>query len=628
MSEASDLFSSNGGGSSGGATSSQTYGAAKKRILVVASDDEDLLTKNNPGSQTNVAFEPDGNKAPTMNNNVNAGGDGPGGEDFHTYLEEIVHIPEPNSESFSFKKLWAFTGPGFLMSIAYLDPGNIESDLQSGAAAQYKLLWVLLWATILGLAMQRLAARLGVVSGMHLAEVCYRKYPVVPRVMLWIMVEIAIIGSDMQEVIGTAIAFYLLSNKAIPLWGGVLITVADTFTFLFLDKYGLRKLEAFFGILIAVMAISFGYEYVTVAPNQIDVIEGMIIPSCSNCDEKSLLQAVGIVGAVIMPHNLYLHSALVKSRGIDHSKKTQVKEANRYYFIEATIALAVSFVINVFVVSVFAHGMWDQDGHKKNNSAIRDLCISKNNSHSEIFPNNSDVFEPDIYKGGVFLGCQYGEIAMYIWAIGILAAGQSSTMTGTYAGQFVMEGFLDLKWSRWKRVLLTRTIAILPTFLVAKFQNIEDLSGMNDMLNALMSMQLPFAILPVISMTSSEKIMGDFKNGLFMKGLSCVLAAVVISINMYFVGYYVTKSFTPEWYVIVALSVFGALYLAFCAYLVLHVMVSMGCRWFEGSPIMRRVMHDQEPRILDAPRGDNYGYDDSDDDNENDNVERGSTVNS
>ncbi|ODN05737.1 Protein Malvolio [Orchesella cincta] len=631
MSESSDLFGSaattNGGGS-GGATTSQKFGAAKKRLIVVSDDDEDLITRNNPGSHTNVAFEPDRSKEPTMNNNVNAGGDDAGGGDFHTYLEEVVHIPEPDSSSFSFRKLWAFTGPGFLMSIAYLDPGNIESDLQSGAAAQYKLLWVLLWATILGLAMQRLAARLGVVSGMHLAEVCYRKYPVVPRVLLWIMVEIAIIGSDMQEVIGTAIAFYLLSNKAIPLWGGVLITVADTFTFLFLDKYGLRKLEAFFGILIATMALSFGYEYIKVAPDQLQVMEGMIIPSCSNCDKKSLLQAVGIVGAVIMPHNLYLHSALVKSRGVDHSKKNQVKEANRYYFIEATIALTVSFVINVFVVSVFAHGMWDDKGNKKVNSDIRDLCISKNNSHAEIFPNDSQIFEPDIYKGGVFLGCQYGTIAMYIWAIGILAAGQSSTMTGTYAGQFVMEGFLDLKWSRWKRVLLTRTIAILPTFLVAKFQNIEDLSGMNDMLNALMSMQLPFAILPVISMTSSENIMGDFKNGVFMKAMSCVLAAVVIAINMYFVGYYVTESFSPEWYVILAISVFGALYLAFCAYLVLHVMVSMGCTWFEGSHIMRKVMHDQEPRILDAPRGETYGYDDSDDDNGNDNGERGSTVQS
>lgn len=160
------------------------------------------------------------------------------------------------------------------MSIAYLDPGNIESDLQSGAIAEYKLLWVLLWATILGMMMQRLSARLGVVSGKHLAEVCYDKYPSVPRIILWIMVEIAIIGSDMQEVIGTAIAIYLLSSKFIPLWVGTLITIADTFTFLFLDKYGLRKLEVFFAFLIAVMAFSFGYNYFYDLPNQGELIKG------------------------------------------------------------------------------------------------------------------------------------------------------------------------------------------------------------------------------------------------------------------------------------------------------------------------------------------------------------------
>lgn len=252
------------------------------------------------------------------------------------------------------------------MSIAYLDPGNIESDLQSGTVAQYRLLWVLLSATILGLLMQRLAARLGVVTGLHLAEMCYRQYKKLPRLILWIMVEIAIIGSDMQEVIGTAIALYLLSNKTIPLWGGVLITIIDTFTFLFLDKYGLRKLEFFFGFLITVMAVTFGYEYVVSKPNQLSVITGMFVPWCEDCGSSALLQAVGIVGAVIMPHNLYLHSALVKSRDVDRMKKEKVKEANYYFFIEAAIALFVSFIINVFVVAVFAHGLYN----KTNNDLV------------------------------------------------------------------------------------------------------------------------------------------------------------------------------------------------------------------------------------------------------------------
>ena len=186
------------------------------------------------------------------------------------------------------------------MSIAYLDPGNIESDLQSGTVAQFRLLWVPMWATFLGLMMQRLAARLGVVTGKHLAEICFGHYRRVPRILLWIMIEIAIIGSDMQEVIGTAIAINLLSNNLVPLWGGVLITVVDTFTFLGLDKYGLRKLELFFGLLITTMAASFGYEYVVVAPDQVSVIKGLSVPWCEGCGSRELLQAVGVIGAVIM----------------------------------------------------------------------------------------------------------------------------------------------------------------------------------------------------------------------------------------------------------------------------------------------------------------------------------------
>nr|CAD7444530.1 unnamed protein product [Timema bartmani] len=426
------------------------------------------------------------------------------------FAEERVQIPV-NDNFFSFRKLWAFTGPGFLMSIAYLDPGNIESDLQSGTTAMYKLLWLLLSATILGLVMQRLSARLGVVTGLHLAEMCYRQYPKFPRLLLWIMVEIAIIGSDMQEVIGTATALLLLSNKAIPLWAGVLITVIDTFTFLALDKYGLRKLEFFFGFLISIMAVTFGYEYVVAAPDQGQVMKGMFFPWCENCDNTALLQAVGIIGAVIMPHNLYLHSALVKSRDVDRTKSDKVKEANMYFFIEASIALFISFIINVFVVAVFAQGL-----SGRTNQEVVDLCIKNNNTNQQniIFPNNDDLVSVDIYNGGVFLGCAFGTAAMYIWAVGILAAGQSSTMTGTYSGQFVMEGFLNLQWSRWKRVLFTRTIAITPTFFIAYYSEIEKLTGMNDILNAVMSLQLPFAIIPTIAFTSSPQIMGEFKNGL------------------------------------------------------------------------------------------------------------------
>ncbi|XP_022053121.2 natural resistance-associated macrophage protein 2-like isoform X1 [Acanthochromis polyacanthus] len=526
-----------------------------------AEQDGDLLEEDSPqenGVQTNQYSSISPPASPVVED-----------EPFSTYFEEKVPIPESVNQAFSFRKLWAFTGPGFLMSIAYLDPGNIESDLQSGAKAGFKLLWVLLGATIIGLLLQRLAARLGVVTGMHLAEVCNRQYPTVPRIILWLMVEMAIIGSDMQEVIGCAIALNLLSVGRIPLWAGVLITITDTFVFLFLDKYGLRKLEAFFGFLITVMAISFGYEYVLVKPDQPQLLKGMFVPYCSGCGPVQLEQAVGIVGAVIMPHNIYLHSALVKSREVDRKNKKEVKEANKYFFIESTIALFVSFLINVFVVAVFAQAFYN-----KTNMQVNEECNATGSPHTDLFPLNNDTLEVDIYKGGVVLGCFFGPAALYIWAIGILAAGQSSTMTGTYSGQFVMEGFLNLRWSRFARVLLTRSIAITPTLLVAIFQDVQHLTGMNDFLNVLQSMQLPFALIPILTFTSLKSIMNDFANGLAWKISGGIVILMVCAINMYFVVVYVTSLNSVALYVIAALL--SVAYLGFVGYLARHCLIALG----------------------------------------------------
>ncbi|XP_029292408.1 natural resistance-associated macrophage protein 2-like [Cottoperca gobio] len=511
-----------------------------------------------------------------------------------TYFEQRVPVPEEGSEGgFSLRKLWAFSGPGFLMSIAYLDPGNIESDLQSGAKAGFKLLWVLLAATIIGLLLQRLAARLGVITGMHLAEVCNRQYHTVPRVILWLMVELAIIGSDMQEVIGCAIAFNLLSSGRIPLWGGVLITIIDTFVFLFLDKYGLRKLEAFFALLITIMAITFGYEYVTVSPDQGQLLKGMFVPYCEGCGPVQLTQAVGIVGAVIMPHNIYLHSALVKSREVDRSNKKEVEEANKYFFIESTVALFISFLINVFVVAVFAEAFYG-----RTNQEVYSVCNETGSPHSHLFPLNNETLEVNLFKGGVVLGCFFGPAALYIWALGILAAGQSSTMTGTYSGQFVMEGFLNLRWSRFARVLLTRSLAITPTLLVAIFQDVQQLTGMNDFLNVLQSMQLPFALIPILTFTSLPSLMNEFANGLVCKIGGGVVILMVCAINMYFVVVYVTELNSVWLYVLAAF--FCIAYLTFVGYLVWLCLIALGVSWLDPNTRRRndtRILIEQQPEF-------------------------------
>ncbi|KAL5006554.1 hypothetical protein ScPMuIL_015360 [Solemya velum] len=265
------------------------------------------------------------------------------------------------------------------------------------------------------------------------------------------------------------------------------------------------------------MAVTFGYEYIMVSPSQTKVMEGLFIPYCKDCGPPQLLQAVGIIGAIIMPHNIYLHSALVKSRDVDRTKREE-------------------------------------------------LC-AKWKPHAEVFNNTNGELVVDLYRGGVLLGCEFGTAAMYIWAIGILAAGQSSTMTGTYTGQFVMEGFLDLKWKRWQRVLLTRSIAILPTIIVSVLEGMENLTQMNDLLNVLMSLQLPFALIPILTFTSAEGIMSSFANGILMKVVSIILSVLVIGINFYFVAIFLHE-LPDHWAVYLAVAVLIILYMLVVLYLV------------------------------------------------------------
>ncbi|MBA0562563.1 hypothetical protein Golob_007597 [Gossypium lobatum] len=406
----------------------------------------------------------------------------------------IVGINEPDDEAslgfvppFSWKKLWLFTGPGFLMSIAFLDPGNLEGDLQAGAIAGYSLLWLLMWATAMGLLVQLLAARLGVATGKHLAELCSEEYPTWDRMVLWVMAELALIGADIQEVIGSVIAIKILSNGSLPLWAGVLITASDRFIFLFLENYGVRKLEAFFAVLIATMAVSFAWMFGETKPSGTELLHGVLVPKLSS---KTIKQAVGVVGCIIMPHN-----------------KGQVQEAPNYYSIESNAALIISFIINLFVTTVFAKAFYDTE---------ISTGIGLGNA-GQYLETNGGGLRP----------------ILYIWAIGLLAAGQSSTITGTYAGQFIMGGFLKLKLKKWVRALITRSCAIIPTIIVALvFESSEAaLDTLNEWLNVLQSFQIPFALIPLLCLVSKEQIMGAFRIGHVLKTVAWIVAALVIVIN-------------------------------------------------------------------------------------------------
>ncbi|XP_075479967.1 metal transporter Nramp3.1-like [Primulina tabacum] len=431
--------------------------------------------------------------------------------DFELESSDSTSVPP-----FSFKKLWLFTGPGFLMSIAFLDPGNLEGDLQAGAIAGYSLLWLLMWATAMGLLIQLLSARIGVATGRHLAELCREEYPYWAVVLLWFMAEIALIGADIQEVIGSAIAIQILSRGVLPLWAGVLITASDSFLFLLLENYGVRKLEAVFGVLISTMALSFAWMFADAKPSTKELIIGLLIPKLSS---RTVRQAVGVVGCVIMPHNVFLHSALVQSREIDHNKKGQVQEAINYYTIESTAALLVSFMINLFVTTVFAKGFY---GSKQADS---------------IGLVNAGQYLEEKYGGGLFP-------ILYIWGIGLLAAGQSSTITGTYAGQFIMGGFLNLRLKKSLRALITRSCAIVPTIIVALVFNKSEssLDVLNEWLNVLQSIQIPFALIPLLTLVSKEQVMGVFKIGLTLERIAWTVAALVIFIN----GYLLLNFFLSE----------------------------------------------------------------------------------
>jgi len=462
----------------------------------------------------------------------------------HDNLSEEVEIPEAKSDvRFSFKTLWAYTGPGWLMSMAYLDPGNLEADLQQGAYCGYQILWVLFWSTALGWVLQVMAATLGVVTGRDLATHCRLSFSRPVSIALWIMTEIAIIGSDIQEVVGSAIAFKLLFG--LPLWAGTLITGLDTFTFLGFHYFGIRKLEAFFCSLILVMCICFFINWGVAGTRTEDFLFGWVVPTLN---DYAVLQAVATLGAVIMPHNIYLHSALVLSRKIDRSNPGKVREAIKYNAIESAVALLVSFFINAAIVVTFARGFFDRacsSSFDTNYACVDSRSLDSSSaapgsssSCASKFSGHGVCSEIGLGSAGSALEKFLGSSAKYIWGCGLLASGQASTMTGTYAGQFVMQGFLDIRVAAWLRTMITRCVALGPAILVALATahdpNLSDQIG--EWLNILQSVQLPFALLPVLILTSAPSVMGpSFSNKFASKLIGWGGALVVFGINVYLI---------------------------------------------------------------------------------------------
>ncbi|KAJ2609916.1 hypothetical protein H4S08_003846 [Coemansia sp. RSA 1365] len=412
--------------------------------------------------------------------------------------------------SFSFRKLLRFAGPG---SIAYLDPGNICSDLHCGAVAGYKLIWLLFLTHALGLYVQTLSARIGIVTGQNLAQHCHQQYPRSIRIPLWLICELAIIGSDIQESIGTAIALYLLFG--VKVWAGILLAAMLSYFILGIQRFGARKVEAIFIAMIAVMCGCFGVEVLMASPDVSQIVKGFFIP---RIPPNATVQAVGIVGAVIMPHNLFLHSALVGTRRIKRAadiRLASIREANFYTTLESAVALLFSFAINATILIVFA-----------------DIYSHNSVDHSPLAA-AAEQHLPGLVEAASLLGRAFGKAGPLLWAIGLLASGQSSTATGTMAGQYLMEGMMRLHVSPWLRVFISRSISLIPTMLVGVLAT-SYLDRFDEWLNVLQSLALPFALIPTLKLAQSHAVMSsDFATTRKWRIFGWITAAAIIALNVY-----------------------------------------------------------------------------------------------
>lgn len=413
-------------------------------------------------------------------------------------LQEVHESVNTSNKVGFWKKLFAFIGPAYLVSVGYMDPGNWATDIAGGSQFGYKLLWVLLMSNLMALLLQTLSARLGLVRGLDLAQASRATYHPVVNFFNWFLAEIAIAACDLAEVIGMAIGLQLLFD--IPLLAGVSITVGDTLLLLVLQRYGIRKMEAFILVLIATIGFAFIAELIFAQPDGVELIKGFV-PSIPN--NEALYIAIGIIGATVMPHNLYLHSSLVQTRKIDKTSKG-IREAIKFNFIDTFIALNLALFVNAAILILAAAAFF--------NSGLTEV---------------SEIQDAHRLLDNV-LG---NKLAPALFAIALIAAGQSSTLTGTLSGQIVMEGYLNLRIQPWLRRLITRLIAIVPAFITIYFFG-EGATGQLLILSqVILSMQLGFAIIPLIHLTSDKEKMGEFVNKLWVKICAWLIAIIIVLLN-------------------------------------------------------------------------------------------------
>lgn len=417
----------------------------------------------------------------------------------HRSLEEVHNSISTTDKKSKWRKILAFFGPAYLVSVGYMDPGNWATDIAGGSKFGYTLIWVLLMSNIMALLLQTLSARLGIVWGKDLAQCNRETYPRGMNFVLYLLAEIAIAACDLAEVLGMAIGLQLLFG--LPLIWGVLISLLDTFLLLWLQRLGMRKMEMFIIGMIALIGMCFLTEMILAQPSIPSVVKGFIprIP-----DTEALYIAIGIIGATVMPHNLYLHSALVQTRKIQRDESS-IRKALKYNFWDSAIALNLALFVNAAIL-ILAAAVFHKSGHT-------DIAELKD-AHELLAPLLSSEWAPRLF------------------AIALIAAGQSSTVTGTLAGQIVMEGYLRLRISPALRRMLTRIIAIVPAILVILISGESKVGSLLIFSQVLLSMQLAFAVIPLIHFVSDRKRMGKFTISTTVKIFAWLIAAVITVLNL------------------------------------------------------------------------------------------------